>query len=360
MDLAYNEDWPEARERILAWWEGEIIDRVAIRVVAPKGPRRVVKPPADLEARWTDADFIVQNVDAGIEATFWGGEAVPYTFVNLGPTVMGAYLGCPLHHDERTGWQTPIVRDASDWEKIEFDPENRWWTLTKQLTEALVEAGAGKFFVGHTDIGDPGDAMSYLRSPEELCIDLIEIPETLYAVRDRLLNLWYRLYDELREIIQRKMTGSSCWMGAWSPGKYYTLQSDFSCMISAQTYKGFILPEIVSQAKWLDHTIYHLDGPGAIQHLDMLLEIPELGGIQWVPGAGALPPKDWPDLLKRVQSAGKLLWLDAAKDDIEPILEFLSPKGIMFNTWCASEEEARDLLKKAETWTARAAKGGRA
>ena len=359
MEFAYKPDWAEARERILAWWEGELVDRVAIKVTAPKDTRRHVQPPDDIEARWTDVDYRIESADAGMASTFYGGEAIPSVFVNLGPSVMGAYLGCPLHHDERTGWQTPIVQEQSDWERIAFDPENRWWKLTKLLTEAQVEAGAGKYFVAHTDIGDPGDAMSYLRGPENLCLDLIEIPDTIYAVRDRLLKLWYRLYDELFGIVQRRMTGSSCWMGLWSPRRYYTLQCDFSCMISPDMYRGFVLPEIVSQSKWLDHNIYHLDGPGAMQHLDTLLEIPELGGIQWVPGAGAPPVREWPDLLKRVQAAGKLLYLDAAPGDIEPMLEFLSPKGIIFSTWCASEQEARDLLKKAESWTAKAAKGGR-
>jgi len=359
MDMMYKDDWPEARERLCAWWEGEIIDRVAIRVTAPKGARRFVQPPDGIETRWTDPDYRVAQTESAMEATFWGGEAIPSVFVNLGPPVMGAYLGCPLHHDERIGWQTPIVREQSDWERISFDRENRWWKLTKLLTERLVEAGAGKYFVAHTDIGDPGDAMSYLRGPENLWLDLIEIPETVYAVRDRLLELWYRLYDELFEIVQRRMTGSSCWMGLWSSRKYHTLQCDFSCMISPDMYRGFVLPEIISQAKWLDHNTYHLDGPGAIQHLDILLEMPELGGIQWVPGAGAPPVREWPDLLKRVQAAGKLLYLGAAPGDIEPMLEFLSPNGIIFSTRWGSEQEARDLLKKAETWTAEAARRGR-
>ena len=351
MDFSYKEDWPEARERLLAWWQGEIIDRVAIKVTAPKKERKSVPPPADLKTRWTDPDYLVAAHEAAIESTFYGGECIPSVTVNLGPTTMSAFLGCPLHHDERTGWQTPIVHEPSDWDKIEFDPNNRWWALTKQLTEAFVERAEGRYFVGISDIGDASDAMSYLRSPDNLCLDLIEIPETIYRVRDKLVDLWFRIYSELYSIVQRKLTGSTSWLQVWSPGKSYTLQSDFSCMISAPMYQEFVLPEIEAQAKWLDHTIYHLDGPDAIQHLDMLLEIPELGGIQWVPGAGAPPEKDWSDLLKRIQAAGKLINIGVAAHDIEALLEVISPRGLMINTSCASEEEARDLLKKAEAWT---------
>nr|NIN66893.1 hypothetical protein [Anaerolineae bacterium]NIQ79972.1 hypothetical protein [Anaerolineae bacterium] len=350
----YKEDWPEARERILAWWEGEIIDRVAIKVTAPrKRPPHVPVPP-NLSARWTDSEYLIAANEAAIESRFWGGESIPCVLVNLGPSVIGAYLGCPLRHDERTGWQLPIVHEPSDWARVEFSPENRWWQLTKRLTESFVEAGAGKYFVCVTDLGGATDVMSYLRTPEALCLDLVEIPDTLRAIRSRLLELWFRLYDELHSIIQRKMAGSASWLQVWSPRKTYTLQCDFSCMISPDMYRDFVLPEIVAQSKWLDHTIYHLDGPGAIGHLDALLELPELNGIQWVPGAGAPPEKDWPELLKRVQGAGKLLHIGVSKCDIEPLLEIVSPKGLMIGTTCDSEEEARDLLKKAQGWTARA------
>lgn len=358
MELSYKEDWPQARERLLAWWQGEIVDRVAIRVNAPNGrQRRSVKPPDSVMGRWTDVDFIVDNTDAHMEATYFGGESIPCAFVNLGPSVMGAYLGCPLHHDERTAWQDSIVRDHSDWENVRFDPRNKWWQMTKRITEALVEAGEGKYFVTHTDMGDATDVISYMRDPENVCMDLVDIPETIYAVRDKITDLWFELYDELYSIVQTRMTGSTSWLQVWSPGKSYTLQSDFSCMISAAMYRDYVLPEVRRMVRWLDHTIYHLDGPGAIQHLDMLLDVPELNGIQWVPGAGSPPPCEWPDLIRRIQSTGKLVEIGVNKNDIEQLLETVSPKGLMVSTGCSSREEAEDLLRKAETWTARALRG---
>ncbi len=343
MELSYKEDWPQARERIEALWQGEIIDRVAIRVTAPSGrPRRHVEPPADVIGRWTDIDYIVENYEAHFEATYFGGESIPCATVNLGPSVIGAYLGCPLHHDNRTAWQDRIIDEPADWANVRFDPANKWWQLTKRITEALVEAT---------------DVISYMRDPENVCMDLLDIPETIYAVRDKITDLWFHFYDELYSIINPRMTGSTSWLQIWSPGRTYTLQSDFSCMISAPMYRDYVLPEVERMAKWLDHSMYHLDGPGAIQHLDMLLEIPELHGIQWVPGAGAPPAKGWPELLKRIQSAGKLLNIGVDKDDIEPLLDVISPKGLVINTGCSSREEAEDLLNKAEAWTARAMRG---
>ena len=52
--MAYREDWPEARERLIAWWRGEDIGRPALYITVPSG--REVKwpePPEDLVRRWT-------------------------------------------------------------------------------------------------------------------------------------------------------------------------------------------------------------------------------------------------------------------------------------------------------------------
>ena len=46
------------------------------------------------------------------------------------------------------------------------------------------------------------------------------------------------------------------------------------------------MPSLQQQCQKLDYTLYHLDGPDAIKHLDALMEIEELDALQWTPGAG--------------------------------------------------------------------------
>ena len=81
----------------------------------------------------------------------------------------------------------------------------------------------------------------------------------------------------------------------------------------------------------LDTSIFHLDGPAAIRHLDTLLEIEELNAIQWVPGDGNPPAKAWLAMLKKIQSAGKCLWVSAPPEDVSTILEELRPEGLMIH-----------------------------
>ena len=57
-------------------------------------------------------------------------------------------------------------------------------------------------------------------------------------------------------------------------------------MISTRMFEDVFLPGLVDECRFLDRSIYHLDGPGALRHLDSILAIPELDALQWVFGAG--------------------------------------------------------------------------
>ena len=99
-------------------------------------------------------------------------------------------------------------------------------------------------------------------------------------------------------------------------------------MISPDMFKEFILPELMEEIEWLDgKTIFHLDGPGALKHLDMLLEIPKLAGIQWVYGAGQPTAAYWVPVLKKIQAAGKLIHIHIVPEDLDVLLEEIKPEG---------------------------------
>jgi hypothetical protein len=57
------------------------------------------------------------------------------------------------------------------------------------------------------------------------------------------------------------------------------------------------------------------------------------------------------DILKKVQSKGKNLWISLQPSEIETALENLSARGLYIDTYCASEDEARELIKNCEKWS---------
>ena len=64
------------------------------------------------------------------------------------------------------------------------------------------------------------------------------------------------------------------------------------------------MPGIQRECQFLDHSIYHLDGPDALQHTESLCAIEQLDMIQWMPGEGYYDD-DWGELNAKIDSLGK-------------------------------------------------------
>jgi len=348
--MLYKEDWAQTCERFCAWWENEI-DQPLIQIFAPRKGYSF--------ASWWDWGFakepdkpkkIVNQFEDWCANMFFGGEAFPNLWVNLGPGIMAAYIGADakFRPDSETVWfETP--KDWPELEELKINPDNRWWRTTKEITEFASARSDGKFMAGMTDLGGINDVAASLRGSQTLITDLFRYPEKVRDLCSQILDIWHICFEELYRILKGESKGNSAWMGLWASRKWYPIQCDFSAMLSPKLFEEFALPFIKEQCLRLDDTIYHLDGPGEIPHLDMLRNIPELSGIQWVPGAGNEPVEspNWFPLYKKVQESGKLLVVQGvSKENIEPLLRKLKPKGLLVSTYCATEEEARDLLSR--------------
>jgi hypothetical protein len=89
----------------------------------------------------------------------------------------------------------------------------------------------------------------------------------------------------------------------------------------------------------MDYSIYHLDGPNALPHLDTLLNEPSITGIQWVPGAGNAPmgSKEWLPLYKKIQKANKNVVIDSSPEYVSTLYKNLDPKGLFVRSFYRSE-----------------------
>ena len=109
------------------------------------------------------------------------------------------------------------------------------------------------------------------------------------------------------------------------------LQSDFAYMISPQMFERFVMPDIAACCDSLDHGFYHLDGKGQIRHLDLLLSLERLRGIQWVSGYGQPPPEEWLPLLRRIRDGGKLHQLYVSPEGALTIAQEIGGRGFAFH-----------------------------
>jgi len=179
-------------------------------------------------------------------------------------------------------------------------------------------------------------------------MDLMENPEGVRQTMRALFKAWRKVWDDYYGIVKDIQPGTASWIGIWAPGKAYPVQNDFSCLVSPSMYREFFLDELIAEIEYLDYSIYHLDGPEALQHLDILLEIPELNAIQWV--AGARSDREgigkWLPLYKKIQDKKKAIVVYPKVEEIDLVMENLKPEGLLISMGCSSEEEAEAVMKK--------------
>ncbi len=349
--MKYIENWDQRKQRYIDTWAMENHDRPLVILTTPKSgakPVYDIQRPEAIRDRWLDFEWVVKNARNRMEQTYFAAESIPHYNPNLGPDIFGAILGCDLEFGESTSWCSHPIKDWEDF-KAEYNHDNPWLQKILQLTRLCVEEAKGDFLVGITDIHCGMDGLVSLRGPAELCMDLYDCPELIKPLPMQLFEVFKSFYNELESITSQNQEGTINWMGIWHPGRWYVTSCDFNCMVSNEMFQEFILPELVAETEFLDANIYHLDGPGALVQLDSLLELPGVNGIQWVPGAGAKPMREWPDVLKKCQDAGKMLNLSCEMEDLPLLAEVLKPEGVILCLYGPSNpEEADAALKTVE------------
>lgn len=347
MLFEHKPDFESARRHWEAFWAGEIIDRPCIRIIAPNDNVAQAPYPYGLHHPNDDLPAYVRQYDAYAATTYFGGDAVPGFFPNFGPDVYAAFLGADLagfSRETSTSWAVPFV-NAWETDSLAMDhPHGYWWEQALGFVSGSREVAEGRFVIGGLDLHSNLDCLAAVRGSQELCLDLIDRPEEVEAVLDRVRRAYAPVYDGLYAASGQDATGSTSWLPFYCEGKFAVIQCDFICMIGHDHFRRFVMPALEEEAAFLDHCCYHYDGPDALVHLDDVLSIPGIDAIQWVPGAGHAPHIEWMDLLKKIQAAGKALHVGASVDEVKIYHGELRPEKVFYDVWASSRSEADGLI----------------
>ena len=331
-----EEDWQRHEQTWKAWWAGEL-DRPTVIIQGFEARSTAPLPDAPGFAAHLGmdmpADEVIDRYQAHLEATVFYADAWPKWWPNFGPGILAGFIGANVHVTPETIWFEPADRSPIDRLRIGHDADSVWYRRIRQLTETAVRRWGRNVSVGHTDLGGNLDILASLRTTGQLLLDLYDSPEQVARLAGEITRLWIRYYDELDAIIRPSGRGTTPWAPIWSPGRCYMLQSDFCYMISPQMFERFVLPDLAACCDRLDHGFYHLDGKGQLPHLDMLLSIKRLAGVQWIPGDGQPPPEKWLDVLKRIRDAGKLCQLFVDPEGAIRIARELGAEGFALMVW---------------------------
>lgn len=352
--LAHHPDFLAIRQRFHAWWAGQLDDFM----LAVKAPLPAVAPPplppADPQARWTDLSWMDVRNDFEIRHTFYGGDALPvWTPGNASWSYLAAMLGARVVFTPESVWDEPILAEGNladyDLAALRVREDNPWWQKTLAMQTHAVEASHGIAVPALTNYRASGDVLAGLRSSMTLTLDLVDDPATVRAWDAAIVDEWIRLNDRLIDLRLSGGHGYAIdWMSVWSDRRMHPVQNDFAGMISTAMFEDIFLENILRQIRSLEHVLYHVDGPDAFRHLDVLVAIAQIDAIQLHPGAGQPSALHFPKALHKVQRAGKALHLTLPAAEVATALATLEHRGLFLQVFCADLAEARAVLEIAE------------
>ena len=342
----------EIKKRYDAFWAHENTDRAVLYMAT--GREWETLPAKDLHEQWECPEYRVRCAEHTLKVTEYFAEGYPRTRAHVGPGSLAAMTGGDYLLKRNTVWFTedPALRD--DWrnyEKIVLRTDSPMYILTERIMRALSENNRGRYWTDPSGLCHGLDVLSSLRGAQNLLTDLYDHPAEVKRALSTLDEIWEQVFTWQCDIIfGGGQEGLTSWLPVWCRGRWDALQCDFSAMISPDHFEEFMLPSMVTYTEFLDHSLYHLDGPGQIPHLDLLLSLPRLDGIQWMPGDGTPGEADdlWFPIYERIQAAGKNLMLFCDRKGALKLLRHLSPVGLCLCLNASGAEEADEVIARAE------------
>jgi 5-methyltetrahydrofolate--homocysteine methyltransferase len=338
-------DFAEARERWNHYWAGDVWKRppVVAQVTRPGTEAQGIgnRYHSAIRGEW---DAQLERVDRWLESTDFLAESIPHFAPDFAPDQFAAFFGGTFTISDdsgKTAWVEPFVDDWAGALPLRLDPRNVWWQRILAYSRKIREHSRGRYLVGCCDLHSNADTLLAMRGAERLCMDFYDVPGLLEKAMMDLRAAYRPVYEGLYEAGgMGPETGTIGWIPFWCEGRYATIQCDFICMVGPEIARRYIIPALDEEASFLDHCVYHLDGPGTMPHLDDILAIDRIDVIQWVPGAGRPAMHTWTEVLERCQNAGKGLQIYGVNvEQAKELHRKLDPRGVVYCVGARTREE---------------------
>ena len=342
--LKYKPDFARAQKYWDAFWNHELIDRPCTVLIADNSGLQKEMPR--LQGVDSDFNIMIDKYDCYLKSHYFMAECIPGFRPGFGPDQFAGFLGTPIKvdYETNTSWSEKIVENWQDFLPLKINENDH---LLKRMHEFNKTAEAycrGKCLLYEIDLHSNIDCLEAMRGAEKLLFDLIDTPDLIEEVMKQVRPLYGKIYDAFGVYGQKDELGRNTCMGLYSRGKTDYIQADFISLLSPDMVRKFVLPAIEEEARFLTNSCFHLDGPGALAHLDDILSIKEIDVVQWLPGAGVKPQHEWPDILHKIQSAGKAVILYGDCELVKQMHKEYKPELVVYYVNAKTLKEAEELL----------------
>lgn len=361
--VQFKNNWAETKQRFDAWFRHEKTGRPLMNLWAVRGEADAMAIPEaaydSCEEQYLSVEKNFQNTLAAYSRLKPMAEAFPQFSMNLGAGSMALYLGAEPVFRPDTVWFSHFLQDYQESLPLRYDENNVWWKRHQDIVRRQVEiARDTDLMVCIPDIIENIDILSSIRDPQTCCFDLYDCPDEVAEALKNISDIYMRYYDAFYDIV-KSPDGYAAYTAFSIMGREKTakIQCDFAALISPGQFDELILPSLRRQCEEIPYTLYHLDGPECLVHVDSLMKIESLKALQWTPGARNPGSGDeqWYPLYTKVRQAGKGLWItlvdytpDEAVQCADKLVKTFGPEGFYFHFPEMSASEADALLCKAE------------
>ncbi len=368
MNNLYNIDWDYKKHRFHQWWHQENSDGPLLIIQAPLSShakdfendkwvgsssgnysvtkQEYINETTDFTDYWTNFDQIIARNEKAFQNQYYIGDTYPRMFANLGVASLAVFLGCNPIFAKDTIWYQHIFDDPECC-TISLPENNPWLDWSLKTTQKSLQYAQGRFKVGIPDLCEHLDVLASLFDTQNLLINMFDCEDDIIRLSKEVQECWFKVYDMHYKLV--KEADGFCNYGPFQllgAGRTAKLQCDMSAMIGRDMFDTFVLPFLQEQTEWLDNSLYHLDGPDALKHLDSILSLKELSALQWTPGAGNCDGGDeqWDFIYEKALNAGKSVYALVSAKNIRRFKNKFGSRGILMMTSAANKAEADEII----------------
>ena len=361
--MQYKKGWMETRERFTQWWAHKSTGRPLINLWSER--EIPLEPPLRAEAFTDDIDryLNVEKILARSLETFSRleplAEACPTASLDMGAGSLAIYVGCEPTFRAESVWFDHCLHGYDGDGTVAFDENNRWWRLHMEMFQRGKKLLDGTdVLLNIPDLVENLDIVSAMRGPQAMCYDLYDYPNEVKAAVWKLNGIYKQCFDAFNSYCKDAEGGNSFTaFRIWGPGRTAKVQCDAAAMLSPGQFREFVQEPLREQCRWLDNSLFHLDGPECICHIPALMEIDELNALQWTPGDGKPKAGEecWDGIYRQLKDAGKGLWVsleeyepDVAVEKAARLVQKFGAKDFYFLMPFMERRDAEAFLLKAD------------
>jgi hypothetical protein len=337
----------QIEKKLTNWWNQGDQKNPCLLITIPPEKSKLLETD-DLYQFWNDIDFRINRSITVAKESLNFGQSIPYHWLDYQESSMCLALGCePAYIDKESVWAYPVYETLDPIKDIKLDYDNFAYRTMRDMNSKLSKIIPTDEPIAFFALGGITDIVSGLYGVENFLIDMIQKPEEIKIAMEHIKRVWIEAFSDYKKVLyeNRRTDNGISWAGIWAPGTTFPLQEDLTYMISNSMFKEFCIPHIRDIASVVDYPLYHLDGVGAIQHLEDLLDVDEIRAIQWVPGAGKERIGQWYDLINRVKDSGKSIQVFAEPDEVPDLVSAVGPDRLLISVKNCTFHDAEKLME---------------